>query len=625
MSVISNANFGIYLKNNFDFTHILNNFESTFFYIYDSIKNNTNIPYNFDSILSDYPKYPENFKYISNPINYNQYKIYNVVTTDISYLLDEIDPGVLHIKLSLDDIPVEFENLKFDINFQKTFFEDTNSLYNKNVIFLENSNIQTYNNYIYYFIGNSLDWEAFKNIDCFHGFLNYYFSSQLVKDLFNYFENQFIDLCMSDNRLSTSLTSSDFNNYLNNNTNIITTDLAAILMKNNYGTLKYSEQVDNMVSDVIGENIDNLKTAFNNHINGYNYDVALELSSQISSFLTYPISNKLLQSLDYVGALTITTKIDKLISEYLSKSSENQLGPYLTLSFLYKNSPVKFLSILSLILRQYVEDKLITKNDMLFQNYEIKKLLTNFEIDTDDYYYRLLDNFDLVELKNTYNENNCSMFLIFLYFDKIIAGFLESEQYDEFVTNMLFDVFKTLNEFGLTTNQHNWFQNIQLIKLYFKSLLRKDLISGNLLVETKNIFDELIMSLFDQTFDNYNDVIAENLNGNKNTFKTKYQFDENTIQVFVDDVEISDYTDCFFHGKSHSISLDFYPEGKLSAHYQINYPIEFDITETKIKQTFNSFQTSDSIVSNTIDFYTNVILGTVTKQLLMDVLGHFKN
>lgn len=505
---ILDSNFSIYLDNVFNFNNILTNWNNSFTYIYELLKQNKKISINLKEYIKHFEhKFPDNFKIISNINKFNQQKIKDATYNNTEDILNVIDDETLVLKNNLDEIDKKLEDLTFSRNLQITFLEDINKLYNIDEYFVNNSSkyIEVYNKY-YDIVGNIND-EYTANGDCIQSFINFIFLTNIFNETTN-FRSMISNYLVSFDIINRNSISNVFNNILNINILELKEILTNTILTHNYQTVYPAPKVKKIISDTINDNIQSLKDEFIKYINinyiKYNTEFARYLTDTCIHGLSKDILVELIKDgssiIDiYNSSLNITE--ERMFDFYLNKVNEFNIKNHMFLLYIYRFWIYQFLNVMPIIMQNYVIRHIyndeetnikISKRDIngfVFKyvsnniNYENYANLLNSYYQNQEY---LLDNI---------NNNQCVDFSLNIFFIKLFDGFLESEQFTNFMTKLLRNIFDNLRKDGIVNYNYDWYSKFIYVILFFKTFLRKKLTDRTNYLELKDNINSMLKGI----------------------------------------------------------------------------------------------------------------------------------
>jgi hypothetical protein len=363
------------------------------------------------------------------------------------------------------------------------------------------------------------------------------------------------------------------------------------------------------------------------------------------SFTIPSLSGLLIDSSVY-GQISPDNLFSTIIRHFLNETNENNILSYMYLSYIYRYYPEKYINILSIILRKYVEDKIVKPSDSYINYDDVSKLIDKIsssfnellpghlisileelegdiweedESDNIDSKYKsylgriyqiIESNFNISFIYDNWIENEGSDFSTISYFISFFDEWIESDNFDKFLETLLFDVYTVLNKNGHVEYNFNWYQKIMTLKLYFKSLLRYSLTNKDLFSNISSQITEEFNNFNSEDFGYYSEILSTDCS--ELHLSTKYQFDPETLLLYFKNgdywIQFDDYT---VSHTTHLISLFYIPgydEESLSgsssgfleppytfgcdgikAMYYIDYPVSFNMEFERFKYQFEEF------------------------------------
>lgn len=212
---------------------------------------------------------------------------------------------------------------------------------------------------------------------------------------------------------------------------------------------------------------------------------------------------------------------------------------------------MKFLSIMSILIKKYIENNIMTIDERYLTENDILSYVKT--LDSSIFYDILIETFDKrLTTPNIFNwctKYEVSRFVILMYFMNMFDEFIESDEFNNFIEDIIKFASDVLYNNQYITKDFNWYECIDSLKLYFKSFLRYNLAEGQL-------FKSFIVNL--------NEDILYILQNSK-----------------------------------------------------------FNYSYDTLREDFKSFYNNKLVSSNIHNFILNIYLGTVSKQVLYDVLKYY--
>lgn len=522
-----NCAFYLYLKKIFSLEKNIINLNKIHNDLIEKIVNQQILNNNF---LSNYyienNKYPFDYKPIINLGKYDILKIYNAYSSNPKYLLASINNNnVLNLKPTFDDIPVSKINIDFELQNLFNFDFLNNILEHKkildpiktslnesflfkqfdNVVFNTTKNISFSVNYaIYQYISVNLNF-LLKTQEKIQPIINSY------TDSVNYRHQQ------------------SFNKYLNDHINDISNNLAKFILFYIYNITSpagsFLSEIEKVIQDWI---LNNFKKIYNEYLKNQenlflnnSSNIIYVLYNKLAEICTEDLCNSTAadQMENIVNKNTNDILFQNEINKYnslIDKITPNNFKQYLYLVFYYNKTPLKFLNILQLILDTYTNNEIITSEK---SNYTEDEIISYFNLlyGSKSKYNTDGLNFDFIHdtLINIINKDLINSILIddyvisygfrsnmLYYTDNFLNNFKE---YDNSIDDLLNNIFIYLQSSVNISYEEDYFKNKDLLKLFFKSYLHKDILNGKIFLDIENemyeIFDIYTSNLSQITID----------------------------------------------------------------------------------------------------------------------------
>lgn len=525
-----NAAFSLYLQNIFSFDKCLTDKNLVFKDTIEKINNKNLLDYNFLNNYKLYPKYPIDFKPIINLYKYNLLKIYDSYDSKNDYLFASItDTDILNLKLKLDKIPTK--NIKEDLGIQTIFFEDLNTdVLDTDRILIPIRSDSSHDHYLFKMFGNIVSNQISK-ASLTTSYVLYTMLSVNFKSVLELFgKMQTITADYSDSVNSDYVKS--FSNYVDTNIESLSTEISNFLLSYTYQISNPSGNFYTDIKNIIADKLKYFKTRYSLNIKKQN---ALTLNSvkQIVNMLYMKLAEYYVHYfINDVGINSTTDSIVNAETDLLLLNSEvdkynyileNKYTPesiryYLYLTYMYKNYPQKFLNSLQLVLQYYTEnelrkidDALFTENitdDTLYKEFTVAEIMANIVkllgTQTGSLPESGLKLSVICNKLNTTLDNTLLLKLlkdnqtISYGFRSLMAEHLESYCEDsntnefDIIINDLFDsVFDYLKSSVQIKYNFDYYYNKKLLKWYFRSLLRRDLLNNTMFVDRETEMYEI--------------------------------------------------------------------------------------------------------------------------------------
>lgn len=631
-------NLSIYLNNVFNFKYINDSLSNSFNQVFDEIIQGQRLSINFRKTFDDYPRYPYYYKYIEKMGIYNLLKIKQVTLDSVDKLIDSIDSDTISLKSVLDDYPIMKNDLIYDINLQLTYFTDQENLYNFLKFFLNFYGQEEYDNICYYLMGPSFHDNNDACEFSQQAVVMYYLSRLIIR--ITDFGTQFSDFMTNEDIFEESKVVTSFNSFIDSQQDDISSHLCQIVCRNVYNMINISDVIINLVKNAILEDIDVLKTKFESFLDIRGGTLTSDIDRNVRNSIYHVIILNLLKEIAdpaqgvlnniYSSDFSDTNgrEEETIISEYLDKVTEHNIKSFLFLSYLYKFWPIKFLNVMSVILKNFTERKIVLSSDSYLSDTTVKSYIQYFETNGID--FATLSTFLTSELTSSNildwtNEYEVPKFATSMRFIKLFDDFLDSTGFEDFLTTTLTGIQDVLIANGYIQPSLNYYTGFYLLKLYFKTLFRSKLY-------TDELFDDLITDLSDSLeyvfTDSYpspisGEVPSGTTNGSNVLFTTKYQFDDATLAVYIDGVPSVDFTS---NSKYHYVIFNTPPSAGtvITVDYTIYYELTYDYDESTLTSEFAKYIDNNASITEVGLFHRNMYLGSVTKQIYYNILNYFQ-
>lgn len=632
MSILS-ENLNTYLGSTYNFANILSDFENTFGYIYNIVKANSIININFKKTFSNYPKYPSDFIYVTSTSDINIQKIRECTYDSVDVLLDSIDEDVLNLKYTLDKIPTNLNDMLYDINLQKTYFNDIVDLYDTSTSFLNYFNIQEYSNEVNKCFGEPINTVT----DNYHFLQQFMFMFGLVQVLpkMMNLRKQYSDYVISKDIVSAENTITSFNNYLDNNIQDISEHLSDICLRHIYSMVEVSSSLKTLSTTSISSTADKFKEEFSNFLTVLPIDPILEVPKLYHTSLIHSLAidimgdifsgESVIKSNAVIG---LQTNLNTILETYLANVDEYNFKSHSFLLYLYKFYPIKFVNILSIIIKDYTENIILPSTENYLTTNEMSTAFFDFCYNKIDYTKLSIyfdNNFNSEKILELSDKYRIYDFTIIFYYLKVMEKFFESDNFQNYIQHVLKTLFDDLFEAGYIDRSFNYRKGYELVHLYlvshFKYAISSKLLFNDLIDQFKLGVDRCLNNTFDH-------ITGETPTGDINelnvNFTTQFQFNNNSLTVYIDGVEV-DPTNYTASGSYHNIRFNIPPTGgNITVDYMPTYLLEFDTDAYLLEKYFKNLTQSKSMVTNILNFTENMCLSTINKQIFLNVLNYFQ-
>ena len=498
------------------------------------------------------------YKYASNIIyDFSQYdirKVYNVCLDDISYLLKSLKKeNILGLKKILDEIPNNKKVILKDWYLQQTCFADIEFLYpaskrlNIENIEFENfytslqspsyhSNLENGSFLQKYILINHLYKTLFISIDSLEK-LNYYF--------------------LLENKLTQLDIKNSFESFFNLNKLDIAKEILRVISKTVYLFTNPSSVLVNTLANNILPKIEIFKELFFSYCDDNMKNYFFDLNRNLEKFMFYKVSiDRILEVFDnpdYYDQSDIESFItyeEDIIKRYFLKVNMLNLKEYLFLLFLYKSHAAKFLNVLPSVVENYINNFLKPIDEVVTYDIDILRVLNKT--------YNSVNFSNLANMLNIFVTNSnlitiCESdeipcFVFMQYFIELFDNFLNTSIFDDYIEDLLKDIYENLYRLGHISYDCNWCENKEAIRIYFRAYLRYQLSQRLLFDDILTTYENSVYSVLSNTTGNTDyditidfqeqklKIIFQNIKNSSNNFQ---RFFENHISSTLT-VEISE-------------------------------------------------------------------------------------
>jgi hypothetical protein len=340
--------------------------------------------------ISSFPKYPYFFHLIKETNSIDLVKIYNSSMDNTQELLESmVGTSQLSKKESYDTIPILPDDFLEELCFQFSFISDTTTLYNYNLILRSFVSEYQYRNFfsdLYDDLFYSTDQVAGDTAGLENKAFNYeYILYTCLYSIILSSHNIYAKTLMYLTYINSSGVAADrvdkdsmligFQTFITSYQSNISIDLADIIGKSIYDYQKISSvMMQNLQTSINNKLVDSatgLYAVFSQLMNVVESLSPMELISsnvvnQLNAFIAVDSVSKIFDDptiVDQVQMSAETIFEENIFTSYIDKISEAELKNYLFLCFLYKFWPVKFLNVMQLTLKEYVETYIKSTND----------------------------------------------------------------------------------------------------------------------------------------------------------------------------------------------------------------------------------------------------------------------
>lgn len=643
---VVSENYSIYLNNVTNYTLFFNRMTNYSDYLLSKVTNGDYIGKELREDLENYPKFPYNFLPISNITDFDIYKIYSATRQPKEVLSNLIPNSLLPLKHTLDQLPPSRDKFFSQLYLQKIFIEDiTNNNFNANQNLLGLLFNVEDTDFFYKSIG-SPTISNIKDVEFFQQAVHSIFIPRQIDRFTNIFD-QFSDYYYSSNLINHELISNSFNLFFDNQENLddFLGKLSKLIIRSIYGMLEYTNEVESISRDAIYKTLEDLESKFSNfvqfRIDNLRRNIFFYFRQLLINYLTVKIMENQCDTDNYSvfyepgnyfniwGNINIS-EVDSeedFIGSFLDRITSNNLNDYMYLWFSYNRYPEKFLNILPMITKKMINDFVFTSADRLYLRENlIEGILRKYpgKINFEEYSRAINDTLTADNLESFLNDEKISKMALFLSVVKILDDFLNSKDFNNYIYNLLFSVFNSFKQNGYIRYDFDWYKEHITTNLFFETYLKNSFFNDKLFNDIVSTLDNYFLNLINNDFSYQEDeLITENASSSTRFF-TDYKFDDDSITVYLDGVEVSSsnyYTD----GSNKSIIFDSSPSGDvLKADYQIYYSKEFGSNSSDLESRFQRFSESRATSKLIQNFMNNIYETTIIKQVYLNILSNYQ-
>jgi len=340
--------------------------------------------------ISSFPKYPYFFHLIKETNSIDLIKIYNSSMDNTQELLESmVGTSQLSKKELYDTIPILSDDFLEELCFQFSFISDTTTLYNYDLVLrsfvseyqYRNFFSDLYNDLFYSTDQVAGDTAGLENKAFNYEYILYTCLYSIISSSHNIYAKTLMYLTYINlsgviaDRVDKDSMLTGFQTFITSYQSNISIDLADIIGKSIYDYQKISSvMMQNLQTSINNKLVDSatgLYAVFFQLMNAVESLSPMELISsnvvnQLNAFIAVDSVSKIFDDptiVDQVQMSAETIFEENTFTSYIGKISEAELKNYLFLCFLYKFWPVKFLNVMQLTLKEYVETYIKSIND----------------------------------------------------------------------------------------------------------------------------------------------------------------------------------------------------------------------------------------------------------------------
>ena len=394
-----------YLTYNFDYINKYTSFQKYFRNSIISLTDPNFMSKILISNIKDFPKYPYFLNAFARTDSINLVKIYNSSMDNVSNLLESmVGVSELSKKELYDSIPSSLDNFLAELTFQFAYVSTPTDLYNYDLIVKSFASEYQYRNFFsdlytpLFHSTNQVDGETagledksfiyqYMLYSCLYNTIS--ISHNIYSKLLKYLA--YINKDSSPtNRIDQTTVLTGFQTFVANYKNNMSIDLAGIIGKSMYDFQNISQTMSTDLSIVISNKLSDGTTGFyKSFYNFYNpitslspiNFVANNTARHLNSLISADILSKIYADGNIINQNATLTQVafeEEVHSGFMNKISEAGLKNYVFLCFLYKFWPIKFLNVMQLSIKEYVEQSIKTIDDNSFEQLDYGNLFETF-------------------------------------------------------------------------------------------------------------------------------------------------------------------------------------------------------------------------------------------------------
>ncbi len=404
MSTFADA-YSRYLSNNFNYTNKYKTFRK---YFRNSIISITDPNFMSKALIDNkdsFPKYPYFFNVFARTDSINLVKIYNSTMDNTGNLMESmVGSSELAKKEFYDTVPSSLDSFLSEINFQFAYTSTPIDLYNYELIIKSFVNEYQYRNFF-----SDLYAPLFYSVDQIEGqtaglesnsFLYEYILYCTLYNTMTISHNIYPKMLLYLTYINSEANPIDrvdqqamltgFSTFVTSYADTITTDLAVVIGKSMYDFQNVSKTMLKYLTEIISvelcDSVNGLNRAFYNFYNpvkslGPINFLVNNITQQLNALVAADLVTKIYTNINIIDQNIMdnrTIEEDNIYSGFMEKLSESELKNYLFLCFLYKFWPIKFLNILQLSIKEYVETLIKSSNDNVMTQANYTTIFENF-------------------------------------------------------------------------------------------------------------------------------------------------------------------------------------------------------------------------------------------------------
>ncbi len=596
MSVFANS-FSSYLNYTANYSSRLSFLESIFGDAFRAAKDPKFISVDFINKLDQFPKFPYFMNIISGTNNIKIPFIYKTCLDNPKYLLESmLDSDIIYLKTNYDTIPNEIEDILRHSNFQYTYLSTVDQIYDMNTIYKTVSLETTYRNFFinmysqkYSTVGKDysagFENSCMVNTQAISTLLQVVLpttcnlSDKLLRYILNFNSLKPGDIGyfpgIEVQQLNKINFQQAFSIFITNNSLDMSGDIVELVTKSIYNYNKMSSNLRTNLINVVNPRLSELSQKFTDYLDSLPvFQPSFNLVSNFVDTLYY-LSSVDLTSLCFADPYIVNQENSNILAieedgnfrQYMEKIDSLNLQQYFFLVYIYKFWPMKFLNILQMALKEYIQDiiKTVDEEDNSFTSTEYLEYMTRLyadpyapgdianpfrdaKISYDNLCIFLAGIFTRDYIWKVENIKEVSRFICELHCIQLIDDFIASDYYINFVRDLLQDIFQYLRDNGHIDHLFNWYNNHEVVDIYLKIFLRYRIFSEDtkgpgtrlfhlITANFKTIFDRVItnstgaatydVSITFKTAGELNDQFKSLIKSS--SINKMYQFNENSV------------------------------------------------------------------------------------------------
>ncbi len=461
---------------------------------FNYFQNFQNIPFDFDDkVNSLYNFYPINFKILKlNESSVEGFSTRKIIDSFIFNKMNKQDflESLIPIINKINEIPNNIEEINFTNLTQKII--TTNDFFNNYLLKLHQFNIPSQQcNFNLVSPSSNSFHESYNNLNLAH-ILTLYFS--LYKIFVNYYNirRPIVEYfsSLSTPILTNTVVNDEFEDFIFNSNSSFDKDeylsLSNFILLNNFNIINVNDNIQTSVRNyILDSQLETLGSTFNTYLTNNYSDNLLNIFSSTSvqtyrNILFYYIFNQFnSEDINDYTSDSFNTELNSLLSnskinQIIANINQYKFMDYIMPIYNYASTPVKFINIINYFIEKFINDELFT--DYIFEGVFNKNVVNN----NINNVYNKLNNFDALstfftnlDIKQISKDNELSGIISFYFYKDIIINFINSKEFGNWIITFLKNINDHLYSNKFINYNYNWFNNINLIKSYFKVFFLK--------------------------------------------------------------------------------------------------------------------------------------------------------